>query len=322
MAAPWAAIPAFLFCRARTVHARAEIGHTIFKKGEYAMKIPSDLMIEQLEMAESAPPRGIRSEVQELRYCTPTEVTVEDDEGAAAIGRERGRYITVETEKSYEIGEPAFEEIAGLLAGRLKEMLGPCRRVLVLGIGNPNITPDSLGSKAVERLMVTRPMHPRPEGFKEVGALATPVFGVSGIESAELAEGLVRVLQPEAVVLIDAMATSRLERLCKTIQLADTGLTPGGGVDNARREISKKTLGVPVLSIWMPTVVDCRALLRHVAEEWEPYGEKLHPYEESLIAVPRQMELATDVGAKIIAFALNKALHGGLPTEEILKYLY
>ena len=94
-------------------------------------------------------------------------------------------------------------------------------------------------------------------------------------------------------------------------------------MDNARKEISRKTLGVPVLSIGMPTVVDCRVLLRHaMGEEWENYGEKLHPYEESLIATPRQMESATDMGARIIAFALNKAFHGDLTTEEILKYLY
>lgn len=280
-------------------------------------------MIEQLEMAEMTLPKGIRNEVRELEHCTLSEVTVEDESGAAAIGREQGRYITIETAKSYEIGEPAFEEIAGLLAERLKTMIGARKRVLILGIGNPNITPDSLGAKAVERLMVTRPLAEQPAEYADVSAMAAPVFGVSGVESGELAEGLTHVLKPELVILIDAMATGRLERLCKTVQLADTGLIPGGGVDNARKEITARTLGVPVLSIGMPTVVDCRVLLRHaVGEEWENYGVNLHPYEESLIATPRQMELATDMGAKIIAFSLNKALHGDLSTEEILKYLY
>ncbi len=286
-------------------------------------KIPSDLMIEQLEMAKMKLPQGVRNEVRELKYCTVNEVFVENEKGAAYLGRERGRYVTVDTEKSYEIGEPAFEEIADSLATCLREMLKGFERILILGIGNPNITPDSLGAKAVERLMVTRPLDPRPASFTQVSALAAPVFGVSGVESAELAEGLVQVLKPDAVILIDAMATGRLERLCKTIQLADVGLTPGGGVDNARKEISKRTLGVPVFSIGMPTVVDCRVLLLHaVGEDWEKYGENLHPYEESLIATPRQMELATDMGAKLIAFAINKALHGNLSTEEILRYLY
>ncbi len=287
------------------------------------MNIPSDLMIEQLEMAQMPLPKGICTDVQERTYCTLTEVQVRDREGAEAIGREIGRYITVETQKTYEIGEPAFEEIADLLAGRLKTMLGDKKKILVLGIGNPNITPDSLGAKAIQRLMITRPLQPLPRSFTAVSALAAPVFGISGIESAEMAQGLTRVLQPEAVILIDAMATGSLHRLCKTIQLADSGLTPGGGVDNSRKEISAKLLGVPVLSIGMPTVVDCRVLLRHVlADEWEKYGVNLHPYEESLIATPRQMEQATDMGAKIIAFALNKALHNDLSTEEILKYLY
>ncbi|MBQ6823333.1 MAG: GPR endopeptidase [Clostridia bacterium] len=276
------------------------------------MNIPSDLMIEQLEMAKMTLPKGIRNEVRELEHCTLTEVTVEDADGAAALGREEGRYITLETAKSYEIGEPAFEEISTVLAERLREMVGERRRLLILGIGNPRITPDSLGAKTVERLILT-------EGL---AALAAPVYGICGIEAAELAEGLVQSLQPELVILIDAMATGRLERLCQTVQLADSGLTPGGGVENARKEISKETLGVPVLSIGMPTVVDCRALLRHVTADWEALCPKLSPFEESLIATPRQMEQATDMGARIIAFALNKAIHGDLSTEEILKYLY
>jgi spore protease len=287
------------------------------------MNIPSDLMIEQLEMAKMKLPKGIRNSSREMEFCTLFEVEVGDAESAAALGRQEGTYITLEMEKSYEIGDPAFEEIAGILANRLKEMLGDRNRILILGIGNPRITPDSLGAKAVERLMVTRPLEDRPHSFGEVSAIAAPVFGISGIESAELAEGLVKTLEPEAVILIDAMATNRLSRLCKTIQLANVGLTPGGGVENSRKELSAQTLGVPVLSIGMPTVVDCRVLLHHaVGEDWEKYGVNLHPFQDSLIATPRQMELATDIGAKIIAFAINKAIHGNLSTQEILRYLY
>lgn len=287
------------------------------------MMIPTDLMIEQLEMAKMTLPKGVRNEVQELAHCTVTEVTIDDEKGAAMLGREKGCYITIETAKTYEIGEPAFEEIADALAGRLRTLLGDSRHILVVGIGNPNITPDSLGAKAVERIMVTRPLEDRPGSYASVSAIAAPVCGVSGVESGELTKGLTDSTKPDAVVLIDALATGKLERLCKTIQLANVGLTPGGGVDNARQEISARTLGVPVLSIGMPTVVDCRALLYHVlGEDWESYADKLHPYEESLIATPRQMEMATDMGAKLIAFALNKAFHGGPSTEEILKYLY
>ncbi len=285
--------------------------------------LPSDLMIEQLEMAKMTLPKGVENEVQTLEHCVVHQVSIRDEEGAKALGREMGRYVTIETDKSYQIGEPAFEEIASALADQMKRMLKNRKKILVLGIGNPNITPDSLGSKAVERLMVTRPLKDRPKQYASVSAMAASVYGVSGIESAELAQGLVQSIAPEAVILIDAMATARLERLCQTIQLSDSGLTPGGGVDNARKEISEKTLGVPVLSVGMPTVVDCRVLLWHVlGEDWEKYSVKLHPFEESLIATPRQMELATDMGARLIAFAINKALHGDISTEEILKYLY
>lgn len=285
--------------------------------------LPSDLMIEQLEMAKMDLLKGVENQVQTLAHCVVHQVSICDEQGAKALGRAIGRYVTIETDKSYQIGEPAFEEIASALADQLKQMLQDRKRVLILGIGNPNITPDSLGSKAVERLMVTRPLKDPPKQYASVSAMAASVYGVSGIESAELAQGLVHSLSPEAVILIDAMATARLERLCQTIQLSDSGLTPGGGVDNARKEISAKTLGVPVISVGMPTVVDCRVLLWHVlGEDWEKHSVKLHPFEENLIATPRQMELATDMGARLIAFAINKALHSDLPTEEILKYLY
>ena len=276
------------------------------------MMIPSDLMLEQLETAEMPLPQGIRQYKEHLKHCTVTEVKVTDEEGAAALGRRVGRYITVETEKNYEIGEPAFEEISDCLALRLRQFLKNKKRILVLGIGNPSITPDSLGSKTVERILVS----------EEIAAMSPPVYGQSGIEGATVAKGLAKYYCPEAIVLVDALATARPERLCRTVQLAETGLTPGGGVGNPRKEIDLDTVGVPVLSVGIPTVLDLRALLRHVSEDWENLSQKLSPFEESLVATPRQMEAATDMGARIIAFALNKAFYPQLTTEDILKYLY
>lgn len=285
--------------------------------------IPTDLMIEQLEAAKMPLPQGICNRQKELSHCKVSCVTVEGEEGAKAIGRPAGRYVTVETEKTYEIGEPAFEQIADELSQEIRDMLQKRKKVLIIGIGNPAITPDSLGKKAVDRIMVTRPMDPLPDGYSVVCAIASPVFGQSGIETFELVKGMVGELKPEQVILIDALATSSLSRLCKTVQLANVGLAPGAGVGNCRPALDRESLGVPVISVGMPTVVDCRALLGHaLGEDWEAFADALHPYEESLIAVPRQMELATDMGARIIAFALNKALHGDLSTEEILRYLY
>ena len=287
------------------------------------MMIPTHLMIEQLEAAKMPLPKGISNEQKKLSHCTVSCVTVEGTEGIEAIGKPAGRYVTVETEKTYELGEPAFEQIAGELSSELRRMLKGRKRVLIIGIGNPAITPDSLGKKAVDRIMVTRPLDRLPEGYSIVSALASPVFGASGLETFELVKGVVSEVKPEQVILIDALATASLSRLCKTVQLADVGLSPGAGVGNKRPELNQETLGVPVISVGMPTVVDCRALLSHVlGDDWESYADALHPFEESLIALPRQMELATDMGARIIAFALNKALHGNLSTEEILRYLY
>ena len=282
-----------------------------------------DLIVEQMEASEMPLPDGIENNVEKGKYFTRTTVRITSEEGARLLEREPGCYVTIETAETYEIGEPAFEEISAALANTFRELLRERRRVLILGIGNPGITPDSLGAKTVERLIISRPMDSRPAEFAEISGLNCPVYGVSGIESSELAAGLVQVIAPEAVIVVDALATSHPARLCKTIQIADTGLVPGGGVQNARQELSAQTLGVPVLSVGIPTVMNCAAFLRAInAEMPENNGVNLHQIEEELLITPRQMETAAEMGARIIGFALNKALHGDLSTEEIFRYLY
>ena len=158
--------------------------------------------------------------------------------------------------------------------------------------------------------------------YASVSAICSNVFGVTGIESAELIGGIAKMLKPSLIIVIDALASTSVKRLCKTIQLSDTSLTPGGGVDNARGKISPDNLGIPVLSVGMPTVMDVATILSNAGCTEEKARELLGQFGDSMIAMPTRIDSATDTAAKLIAFAVNKALHRDMTTEDILRFLY
>ncbi len=278
-------------------------------------KARTGLIIESIELASSNHAESkIDSKIQNYNACKVTTVYVKNEQHAKALNREIGEYVTVEFEKAYQITDSDFDIVVDVLAKEISRFTNKHKgnRILVTGIGNKNITADSIGPKSIERIIVTRALENTEfianDCFSNVSAISADVFGVTGIESAEIIKGISTVLKPSLIIVIDALATTSLSRLCKTVQISNTSLTPGGGVDNARKQISSKTLDVPMLSIGMPTVIDVASLAK--------------TNENNLVAMPIRIDDATDVGAKIIAFALNKALHNGLTTEDILKFLY
>ena len=256
---------------------------------------------------------------EEYDCCSVTTVIVETDDEAKELNREKGKYITVEFDKTYSITDDDFEKVVDVIADKIKAMSDEYfgKRIVVAGIGNVNITADSIGPKCVERIIVTRSLENTEfiskDCFGNVAAIAADVFGVTGIESAELIEGIARVLNPALIIVVDALATTSLSRLCKTVQISDTSLIPGGGVDNARKSISPDNMHVPIISVGIPTVIDvCDIVKRNVNDE----------FSDSLVAMPARIDDATDIGAKLIAFSLNKALHNDLSVDDILKFLY
>ncbi len=278
------------------------------------------LIIETMEAATLKSQSNLPSSTEEdFGFCNVTTVNIETDEESRAIKREKGSYITVEFEKTYCITDDDFEKVVDVIAGKIKlfsdKYFG--NRIVVAGIGNKNITADSIGPKSVERIIVTRSLENTEfiskDCFGNVSAIAADVFGVTGIESAELIEGIAYVLKPSLIIVVDALATTSLSRLCKTVQISNTTLVPGGGVDNARKKISPKNLNVPIVSIGIPTVID-------VCDIFE--SDMKAEYDESLVAMPARIDDATDTGAKLIAFSLNKALHNSLEVDDILKILY
>ena len=277
-----------------------------------------NLLIEAMEMAVTDRVDGIPAE-KKVRYkhCTVSTVEIKTDKEQKILGKEKGNYVTVEFDKIYKIDEVDFESVVSVVTDILKQYTDKYKnkRILIVGIGNREITADSIGPKTIDRIIVTRGLENTEfvgEGlFGNVSAICTDVFGNTGVESAEIVEGIGKTLSPSLIIVVDSLATVKLDRLCKTVQISDTSISPGGGIENERKTISSHRLGIPIVSIGVPTVIDTSLLVKESDERLD-----------SLITIPSQIETATDLGAKLIAFSINKAIHYDLTTEDILKFLY
>lgn len=227
-----------------------------------------------------------------------------------------GRYITLETPS---LGRmlPEFEGMANELAQELAALLPDTTSpVLVLGLGNSDITPDALGPRTAERVLATR--HLRGEigdadaflsSLRPVSVLAGGVLGQTGIEAAELAHALTDTLRPGAVIAVDALACADTKRLGTTIQLSDTGIAPGSGVQNRRKELSRAFLGVPVIAVGVPTVVDLHTIVRS-ASDHPPRADT-----PNFMVTPRDIDTLIQNAARLIACGINLALHPQLDLE-------
>ena len=255
-----------------------------------------------------------------------TTVEILDQAGERALGKPVGRYITLELTGLRRREADAFGRAARALSAELSTLL-PVRRgdgVLVVGLGNRAITPDAVGPRAADSTLVTRHLVERGEppfdAFRPVSALAAGVLGTTGIESGELVSAVVERLHPACVIAVDALASRSLDRVCRTVQIADTGIVPGSGVGNARAALSRETLGVPVIAIGVPTVVDGATLAADLlaeAGQGDLDPSVLSGHHVGVIVTPREID--TDVAdlAKVIGYGINLALHQGLSVADI-----
>lgn len=272
---------------------------------------------------------GVRAKNQVKNHCHLTRVEVLDEEGSRAIGKPIGTYITVDL-PSAEQGVP-FSETACCLGEVLKTLLpkhDPAAPVLIAGLGNRQITPDALGSKAVEQILVTRHLKESfPDSFSaftSVCAISAGVLGTTGVESAEWIRGIAQRVQPQCVIVIDALVSRRMNRVCRTIQFSDTGLIPGSGIGNHRKAVNRKSLGVPVLSIGVPTVIEAATLAADLLSESgaegceEPFSTPLEP---GVIVTPKDIDERILSLSKLVAYGINLALHPALSIEDITSFL-
>ena len=295
----------------------------------------TDLALEAREMwAESTQAQtqldGVEAVDTTREGYTVTTIHITAAQGARALGKPEGTYITIELAGLRRREEDAFPRAAKALAGELQPLLPADRdgSVLVVGLGNRAITPDNIGPGAIEHTLVTRHLVEQvPEyfgHFRPVSALAAGVLASTGVESSELVQAVVRKINPSCVIAIDALASRALNRVCTTIQLADTGITPGSGVGNHRAALNRETLGIPVIAIGVPTVVDVATLCADVLEEagqgdFEP--ETLHGVGSGLMVTPRDIDQSAADLAKIIGYGINLALQKELSISDIEMFL-
>ena len=265
-----------------------------------------------------------------------TVVTIEDEEAARRMGRPVGRYVTISCPQMLSLELTTRRALGKELARTLEQMLpAGARTVMVIGLGNRSVTPDALGPRTLERILVTR--HVRDcvpddvsERMNSVCAAAPGVLGVTGIETAEAMQGLVAHVRPEAVIAVDSLAARSSERICSTIQITDTGITPGSGVGNHRKALTKETLGVPVIAVGVPMVVyawsiAADALGALCAEEGPMDEERLNACIEQvvseklgdMIVTPREVDALVERMSGVLADGINSALHPGLSGAEI-----
>lgn len=287
----------------------------------------TDLALENVEMQPKNQTDGVRSLSQTQNGVRISAVTIYNDAGSQALGKPQGTYVTLELPDRLESAKTRAAAQT-LLAQRLQRMLPERGTVLVVGLGNESITPDALGPKCISLLFATRHISgelAKQAGFsslRAVAAIAPGVLGQTGIETAEIVESLTQRVKPQAVLVIDALASCRLTRLGTTIQLTDTGIAPGSGVGNRRVELSARTLGVPVIAIGIPTVVDATTLALDVLQANgvdAPQSPVLNQSGERLMMVtPKEVDLMVDRAAEVIAMGINRALQPDLTDEELL----
>lgn len=281
----------------------------------------TDLAVESAAPYLSHLPDGVSFREETVGDIKLTHVHITTEKAASLIGREQGRYITIEL-PSMESGVADADEVTHALADALSPLIpsgNGC--VLVAGLGNDRMTPDALGPRTARKILATRHLpadfakQTGLEGLRPVAAVAPGVMGQTGLESSQLIGALVKEISPAAVIAVDAMAARAYERLGSTIQLADSGISPGAGVDNARKELSQATLGVPVISIGIPTVVDSGTLacelMGYSDDSAIPAGAR------RLTVTPRDIDEIIERGAKHLSLAINAALQPNLSLEEI-----
>ncbi|MCI8624565.1 MAG: GPR endopeptidase [Provencibacterium sp.] len=285
------------------------------------MNFRSDLALEQTEsIGKQNLPDGVSVSAVQYDQITVNCVDILSAEGEKAIGKPKGRYLTVELPPFYSSNQSTEKEIEAL-AQEIRKLLPGEGTVLVVGLGNTHITPDALGPRTCDLILATRHIAgelAKSSGLGElrpVASLAPGVLGQTGIESGEIIRSVVQDIAPQAVIAIDALAARSLDRLGCTIQVANSGIAPGSGVMNRRFELSKATLGVEVVSIGVPTVVDAATMAGDMGGGEIPLSQREKA--QAMMVTPREIDLLIERAAKVLSLSINHALQPHISVEDI-----
>ena len=269
----------------------------------------TDLALEAHELRRaSGALSGVTTREREAHGCRVTAVELTTPAAAEALGKPMGTYVTLDL-RGADGGDAARA-----LGAELRALLGGTpERALVVGLGNDAMTPDAIGPRAAARVLVTRHLRQSRAfaAFASVSVLTPGVLGRTGLEAAETIRGAVAAAKPDVVLALDALASRSLSRLCTTVQLSDTGIVPGSGVGNHRRALDRRTLGVPVYAVGVPTVVDAATLALDVLDEAgaavdDPAALRGH---EGVLVTTRDIDAQIDALARVVGYGVDLALH-------------
>ncbi len=270
---------------------------------------------------------GVRAEEENREGFPVTTVTISSTEAAQALGKPRGTYVTLELDGLLRREEDAFRRAVEAVAGSLRPLLPEAGPALVVGLGNRAVTPDLIGPLAVDHLLVTRHLVAQvPEHFgnlRPVAAAAPGVLASTGMESSLVAQALAGRLRPSCVIVVDALASRSLDRLCRTVQLSDAGVVPGSGVGNHRDPLDRESLGAPVFTVGVPTVVDGATLALDLLERaGGPVPDRSGlPGGEDFFVTPREADQRVADLGKVLGYAVSMALNPALSVDELTMLL-
>ncbi len=289
--------------------------------------IRTDLALERHEMNQSA--QGVTIDKFGRGGISTTRVSVAEGEGEKAIGKPAGIYVTIEA-PNLELDVEVYEGTCRTIAAELRRMININNNsvILVVGLGNDRVTPDALGPDTVRQIMVTHHIkknmpHILDDGIRPVCAIAPGVLGTTGMETVEIVRGVINSLKPDVVIAVDALASRSLERIGCTVQISDTGISPGAGVGNRRDGLDEHTLGTKVIAIGVPTVTDARTAALDLISQGNNKTENLQIDESmaQLVLTPKNIDLIIEKASKTIANGINMALHEDLTFEYIESYV-
>lgn len=324
--------------------------------------VRTDLAVESRELASGQGVKaipGVLEDVQQEGGVKITRLDVENEAASQRIGRVQGHYVTLEVPDLRKGDTGLQEQVATVFAREFEDFLqrigiGKNASILIVGLGNWNVTPDSLGPLVVENVMVTRqyfelmPDQVAP-GYRQVSAVAPGVLGLTGIESSEIVHGIVERTRPDAIIAIDALASRSLERVNTTIQIADIGIHPGSGIGNKRKGLTQEILGVPCIAIGVPTVCYASTIVNNAIELMKnhfgqgapetgqimgmlneiPENERLalvkevlEPLGHDLIVTPKEIDEFIEDIANVVASGLNAALHEAVDPGNVGAYTH
>lgn len=320
--------------------------------------IQTDLAVEARELykeGNAGEVPGVEVEDESSLNVKVTRVKIISQEGQQAMGKPMGTYITIEADKLRDRDMGVEDEVSSILAKELLPLLKVDKEAvaLVVGLGNWNVTPDALGPRVISKLMVTKHLlELKPEykdsGLRPVCAITPGVLGTTGMETSDIIEGIIEKIKPDFIIAIDALASRRMNRISTSIQIADTGINPGSGIGNYRSALSQDALGIPVIAIGVPTVVDAgtmandtidmliEMLMRQSKGDTQLYSvlksmdrdekyslitEVISPYVGKLMVTPKDIDAVIDDVSRIIANGINISLHENVTLEDVNRYI-